>query len=162
VAGWNRHSPRPRGDREPLRSAIAAVTHGGRRRLRHLDTRRHPISRAGPRPLGRTSRCSDVGRRHPPPILGGSAQPRDLQDLVAVCGERDEELRNWSRGADGGRTVSTSTRRLPILPPDAIRTLPSGTGVLLARTAPPILLKMTPWTDRLDADQIRHSIFESS
>ncbi|MDX6280194.1 MAG: type secretion system protein VirD4, partial [Kribbellaceae bacterium] len=31
-------------------------------------------------------------------ILGGSAQPRDLQDLAAVCGERDEELRNWSRG----------------------------------------------------------------
>ncbi|MEV0804608.1 TraM recognition domain-containing protein [Kribbella sp. NPDC050281] len=95
-------------------------------------------------------------------ILGGSAQPRDLQDLAAVCGERDEEIRNWSRGSDGGRTISTSTRRIPILPPDVIRTLPFGTGVLLARTAPPILLKMTPWTDRADADHIRHSIDQAT
>jgi type IV secretion system protein VirD4 len=95
-------------------------------------------------------------------ILGGSAQPRDLQDLAAVCGERDDELRNWSRGPDGARSISTSTRRLPILPADVIRTLPFGTGVLLARTAPPILLKMTPWPNRPDADQIRRSILETS
>ncbi|GAB3930398.1 hypothetical protein GCM10029976_032150 [Kribbella albertanoniae] len=91
-------------------------------------------------------------------ILGGSAQPRDLQDLAAVCGERDEEIRNWSRDPNGGRTTSTTTRRLPILPPDIIRTLPFGTGILLARTAPPILLNMTPWTARADADAIRLSI----
>ncbi len=95
-------------------------------------------------------------------ILGGSAQPRDLQDLAAVCGERDEEIRNWSRGPDGGRTTSTSTRRLPILPPDVIRTLPFGAGVLLARTAPPILLQMTPWTARPDAGAIRRSIDRTS
>jgi type IV secretion system protein VirD4 len=91
-------------------------------------------------------------------ILGGSAQPRDLQDLSAVCGDRDDEVRNWSRGPDGARTLSTSTRRIPILPPDVLRTLPFGTGILLARTAPPILLTMTPWIDRPDADKIRHSI----
>ena len=91
-------------------------------------------------------------------ILGGSAQPRDLQDLAAVCGDRDDEVRNWSRSPDGGRTLSTSTRRMPILPPDVLRTLPFGTGILLARTAPPILLNMTPWTARPDADQIRRSI----
>jgi type IV secretory pathway TraG/TraD family ATPase VirD4 len=91
-------------------------------------------------------------------ILGGSAQPRDLQDLAAVCGERDEEIRNWSRGPDGQRTISTSTRRIPILPADVIRTLPFGTGVLLARTAPPILVDMTPWPDRPDASQIQASI----
>lgn len=95
-------------------------------------------------------------------ILGGSAQPRDLQDLAAVCGERDDEVRNWSRGPDGARTLSTSTRRIPILPPDVLRTLPFGAGVLLARTAPPILLAMTPWTDRSDADRILRSIATSS
>ncbi|GAA1559183.1 type IV secretory system conjugative DNA transfer family protein [Kribbella lupini] len=93
-------------------------------------------------------------------ILGGSAQPRDLQDLSAVCGDRDEELRNWSRGPEGGKTWSTSTRRMPILPPDALRTLPFGTGVLLARTAPPVLLTMRPWTSRPDAARIRASIAE--
>ncbi|MFC5268945.1 type IV secretory system conjugative DNA transfer family protein [Kribbella qitaiheensis] len=95
-------------------------------------------------------------------ILGGSAQPRDLQDLAAVCGERDDEVRNWSRGPDGGRTLSSSTRRIPILPPDVLRTLPFGVGVLLARTAPPILLTMRPWTDRPDADLIRSSIAAST
>ncbi|MBP2354940.1 type IV secretory pathway TraG/TraD family ATPase VirD4 [Kribbella aluminosa] len=95
-------------------------------------------------------------------ILGGSAQPRDLQDLAAVCGDRDEEVRNWSRGPDGKRTISTSTRRIPILPPDVIRTLPLGTGILLARTAPPILLNMTPWPARPDADQIHASIAQST
>ncbi|WP_432887773.1 type IV secretory system conjugative DNA transfer family protein [Kribbella sp. CA-245084] len=95
-------------------------------------------------------------------ILGGSAQPRDLQDLAAVCGDRDEEIRNWSRGPDGKRTISTSTRRIPILPPDVIRTLPLGTGILLARTAPPILLNMTPWPARPDAAQIHNSIAQST
>jgi type IV secretion system protein VirD4 len=95
-------------------------------------------------------------------ILGGSAQPRDLQDLAAVCGERDEEIRNWSRGSDGAKTISTSTRRIPILPPDVLRTLPFGTGVLLARTAPPILLEMTPWTARPDAGQIQRSIDQAT
>lgn len=93
-------------------------------------------------------------------VLGGSAQPRDLQDLSTVCGERDEEIRNWSRGGDGGRTETVSTRRVPILPPSAIRTLPFGTGVLLARTAPPILLEMEPWHKRKDAELIRAGIDE--
>ncbi len=91
-------------------------------------------------------------------ILGGSAQPRDLQDLSAVCGDRDDEVRNWSRGTDGGRTWSTSTRRMPILPPDVLRTLPFGTGVLLARTAPPILLNLRPWTRRPDSVEIQRSV----
>jgi type IV secretion system protein VirD4 len=95
-------------------------------------------------------------------ILGGSAQPRDLQDLAAVCGDRDEEIRNWSRGPDGKRTISTSTRRIPILPPDVIRTLPFGAGVLLARTAAPILVDMTPWPARSDADQIHACIAKAT
>ena len=58
-------------------------------------------------------------------ILGGSAQPRDLQDLAAVCGERDDEVRNWSRGPDGGRTSQPAPAVIAILPPDVIRTFPS-------------------------------------
>lgn len=95
-------------------------------------------------------------------ILGGSAQPKDLQDLAAVCGERDDEVRNWNRGSDGARSETTSTRRVPVLPADVLRTLPFGTGVLLARTAPPILLSMQPWTARADAAAIRASIRTSS
>jgi type IV secretion system protein VirD4 len=91
-------------------------------------------------------------------VLGGSAQPRDLQELAAVCGERDEEVRSWSRGGDGTRTESVSIRRVPILPQDAIRTLPFGTGILLARTAPPIALDMQPWYRRPDAAVIRTGI----
>ena len=111
-----------------------------------------------PPSVGLRPKGLDALGRIPGWILGGSAQPRDLQDLAAVCGDRDEEIRNWSRGPDGKRTISTTTRRIPILPADVIRTLPFGTAVLLARTAPPILLDMTPWPDRQDASKIRASI----
>lgn len=88
-------------------------------------------------------------------ILGGSAQPRDLADLSALCGDRDDEVRSWSRGTDGSRSESVSTRRIPILPQNVLRTLPFGTGVLLARSAPPILLEMQRWTGRADAAEIQ-------
>jgi hypothetical protein len=51
---------------------------------------------------------------------------------------------------------------MPVLPPDVLRTLPFGTGVLLARTAPPIMMNLRPWTARPDAANVRESIAGSS
>ncbi|ONI74121.1 hypothetical protein BWI15_12190 [Kribbella sp. ALI-6-A] len=64
-------------------------------------------------------------------ILGGSAQPKDLQDHSGVCGDRNEELRNWSHGPDGGRSWPTSARRMlsvrcPSAPASYLRGLPRG------------------------------------
>nr|WP_281353483.1 type IV secretory system conjugative DNA transfer family protein [Phytoactinopolyspora mesophila] len=88
-------------------------------------------------------------------ILGGASNSKDLQDISALIGERDDETISTSRAHDGARSTSTSLRRVPILDTGQLRTLPFGTGVLMLRSAPPIILNMAPWTDRRDAEQLR-------
>jgi type IV secretory pathway TraG/TraD family ATPase VirD4 len=70
-------------------------------------------------------------------ILGGASNSRDLQDLSTLIGERDEFTDSVTLGDHGSRSSQRSIRRVPILPPDRIRTLPFGTGVILLRSAPP-------------------------
>jgi type IV secretion system protein VirD4 len=84
-------------------------------------------------------------------ILGGGSNARDLQDLSALIGDRDDETVSETRDRSGNRTYSTNLRRVPILDTGRLRTLPSGTAVLLLRSAPPIPLELRPWTARPDA-----------
>ena len=59
--------------------------------------------------------------------------------------------------AEGGtRSNQRSIRRVPILPPDRIRTLPFGTGITLLRSAPPIVTNLRAWPNRADAAQLRN------
>lgn len=87
-------------------------------------------------------------------ILGGTASARDLQDLTALIGDRDELTDTTSIGDHGSRSLQRSTRRVPVLPPEAIRTLPFGTGLILLRSAPPLVTELRPWTARHDASDI--------
>ncbi|NCD16198.1 MAG: type VI secretion protein [Actinobacteria bacterium] len=84
-------------------------------------------------------------------ILGGGSNARDLTDLASLIGERDDHTHSVSRGAYGEKSTSTSIRRVPVMDTSRLRTLPFGTAVLLLRTAPPIVLDLTPWTARRDA-----------
>lgn len=84
-------------------------------------------------------------------VLGGASNSRDLQDLSTLIGERDEFTDSVTLGDYGSRTNQRSVRRVPILPPDRIRTLPFGTGVVLLRSAPPIVTDLHPWPKRPDA-----------
>src|SRR5699024_3864008 len=88
-------------------------------------------------------------------ILGGASNSRDLQDLSTLIGERDEYTDSVTLGDHGTRSNQRSVRRVPILPPDRIRTLPFGTGVTLLRSAPPIVTDLRAWPSRPDADQLR-------
>jgi type IV secretion system protein VirD4 len=81
-------------------------------------------------------------------ILGGASASRDLQELSVLIGERDELSDTVTVGDYGSRSLQRSTRRVPILPPEKIRTLPFGTGLLLLRSAPPIVTDLRRWTDR--------------
>ncbi len=54
-------------------------------------------------------------------------------------------------GGPAGRSVSSVTRHRPILEPSELRRLPIGTGLLLLRSAPPIMMRLQPWTARDDA-----------
>jgi type IV secretory pathway TraG/TraD family ATPase VirD4 len=88
-------------------------------------------------------------------VLGGSANADDLNDLSRLIGEK--EVKEWSEtvlAGTGGRSVSSSTRRRPILEPSEIRRLPIGHGLLLLRSARPIMMKLQPWTARNDAGDL--------
>ena len=87
-------------------------------------------------------------------ILGGTSSARDLEDLSALIGERDERTDTTTVGDHGSRSLQRSTRRVSILPPEAIRTLPFGTALLLLRSAPPLVTDLRRWTERADADDI--------
>lgn len=87
-------------------------------------------------------------------ILGGASNSRDLQDLSTLIGERDEYTDSVTLGDRGSRSNQRSVRRVPILPPDRIRTLPFGTGVTLLRSAPPIVTSLRAWPSRRDAAQL--------
>ena len=66
-------------------------------------------------------------------------------------------MTEWSEtrtGGTGGRSVSSVTRHRPILEPSELRRLPIGTGLLLLRSAPPIMMRLEPWTARPDAAEL--------
>lgn len=87
-------------------------------------------------------------------ILGGASNSRDLQDLSALVGERDEITDSVTIGDYGSRSSQRSVRRVPVLPPDVLRTMPFGLGVVLLRTARPIVTDLRPWTKRADAAEL--------
>jgi len=84
-------------------------------------------------------------------VLGGTGSADDLRDLSALIGNRAQRQTSDRWGPDGRRTTSTSIHEAPILETGRLRTLPFGQAVLLLRAAPPILLRLEPWTSRRDA-----------
>lgn len=88
-------------------------------------------------------------------VLGGASGSRDLQDIATLIGDRDEATDSITIGERGMRSNQRSTRRVPIMPPDVIRTMPYGTALLLLRSAPPIVTRMREWTARPDAAELR-------
>ncbi len=75
--------------------------------------------------------------------------------MTTLIGERDELTDSTTIGDQGSRSAQRSIRRVPIMPPDTIRTLPFGTALVLLRAAPPIVTRMRTWTDRPDAAELR-------
>ena len=90
-------------------------------------------------------------------ILGGGSNARDLDDLSKLIGQREERQYSESIGADGRRSSSSSGREVPVMDTSRLRMLTFGTAVLMLRAARPIVLTMTPWTQRPDAAQLQAS-----
>jgi type IV secretory pathway TraG/TraD family ATPase VirD4 len=89
-------------------------------------------------------------------ILGGASNSKDLQDLSTLIGERDETTTSHTSADQGTRSIQQSIRRVPILPPQTIRTLPFGTAVTLQRATRPIITRLRPWTARDESKQLNH------
>ena len=90
-------------------------------------------------------------------ILGGTAGSDDLRDLSALLGTREDRRESTSRGERGRRSTSVSTQQVPVYDVNALRTLPFGSAVLLLRNAPPIDLRLRPWTVRKDAKSLERA-----
>lgn len=88
-------------------------------------------------------------------VLGGASGSRDLQDISTLIGDRDEVTDSITVGERGLRSNQRSTRRVAIMPPDVIRTLPYGTALLMLRAAPPIVTQLREWTARPDSTTLR-------
>ncbi|MCT2358447.1 TraM recognition domain-containing protein [Brevibacterium casei] len=88
-------------------------------------------------------------------VLGGASNSRDLQDLSSLIGERDEFTDSVTLGDHGTRSNQRSVRRIAIMPPERIRTLPFGTAVTLLRSAPPIITDLRAWTKRDDGERLK-------
>ncbi|MCW2599458.1 MAG: Type secretory pathway VirD4 component-like [Frankiales bacterium] len=83
-------------------------------------------------------------------VLGGLAHADDLSRISRLVGDIDQPTLTRSHGA-GGSNRSISTQRLPALPLEQIRCLPTGQALVLARQTPPVRVRLTPWWRRPDA-----------
>ncbi|WP_240769511.1 TraM recognition domain-containing protein [Nocardioides sp.] len=81
-------------------------------------------------------------------ILGGASASKDLQELSVLIGEHDERSNTVTISDHGTRSLQRSTRRAAVMPPERIRTLPFGTGLILLRSALPIVTELRRWTSR--------------
>jgi type IV secretion system protein VirD4 len=88
-------------------------------------------------------------------VLGGGSNADDLADIARLVGDRTEREFSQTDQSGGGRSISSSNRERAILDPSAIRGITPGHGLLLLRSAQPIMLTLRPWTARRDAHQIR-------
>ena len=88
-------------------------------------------------------------------ILGGGGDAEDLAAIARLVGERTEREYSETSQPGGGRSVSASNRQRPILDVAGLRSIPFGHGLLLLRSARPIMLTLRPWTARADAEQLR-------
>jgi type IV secretion system protein VirD4 len=91
--------------------------------------------------------------------LGGSGSDRELERFVKLMGQREvtERTKSWS---GQGRSESEQRKDKDVLTVAELRRLPAGYGLLLNRNSRPIVLKMSRWIDREDADEIKAGIKE--
>ena len=83
-------------------------------------------------------------------IFGGLTVREHLDELSALCGDHDELLRGLSVGRGGGPNRSKSLRRVPVFPPDRLRSLPPGRAIILHRSTRPVMARIEPVWERAD------------
>lgn len=89
--------------------------------------------------------------------LGGSGNDKELERLVNLMGDRAIKERSKTYSNTGTSTGEQSHERA-VIKVSELRRLPTGTGLLLLRSARPIVLSMSKWTDRKDAEEIKAAI----
>ena len=77
-------------------------------------------------------------------FLSGTSDPGTLDQASHLVGDEEVLVPSITSTRDGSSTTASPLRR-PLLPPDALRRLAPGTGVLLYGSLPPLRLTLRPW-----------------
>ncbi|MGH9046300.1 MAG: type IV secretory system conjugative DNA transfer family protein [Acidimicrobiales bacterium] len=88
-------------------------------------------------------------------FLSGIAEPATLEHASLLVGEEEVSVGSFTFDGRGGRSTTTSTHRRRLLPPEALRQLPKGTGVLVYGERPPVRLRLVPWWEGTTASSPR-------
>lgn len=87
-------------------------------------------------------------------ILPGMSVPEDLEDLSKLIGDTwidaQQVTRSWAYRQHGA-----TEHQVRAIPPDRIRNLTDGHGLLIPRSTPPVHVQLPSWTGRPDAAAIR-------
>jgi type IV secretion system protein VirD4 len=83
-------------------------------------------------------------------FLSGTSDPGTLDQASHLIGEEELLVPSTSRDSNGNRVTTTAPLQRRLLPPDALRRLPAGTGVLVYGSLPPARVALRPWWDDVD------------
>jgi len=78
-------------------------------------------------------------------FLSGIADPGTLDHASHLVGDEELFVPSVTRDATGTRSTTTAPHQRRLLPSDALRRLPSGTGALVYGSLPPVHLALRPW-----------------
>ena len=78
-------------------------------------------------------------------LLPGIADPDTLDYASRLIGDEEVTLPSVTRDPAGRRSTTSTTGPRRLLPPEELRCLPPGRGVLVYGTLPPARLQLRPW-----------------
>ncbi len=78
-------------------------------------------------------------------FLPGIADPDTLEYASRLIGDEEVTLPSVTRDPSGRRSTTSTTGLRRLLPPEELRCLPQGRGVLVYGTLPPARILLRPW-----------------
>jgi type IV secretion system protein VirD4 len=96
---------------------------------------------------GSAKAATIINNAGPKALFGGTGDKEDLQYWSTLAGERDEPITTTDLH---GRVASRTTRRVPVLAPAQIHTLPPGRVVVFTSAMPPVIGRAQKAFTRLD------------
>jgi len=78
-------------------------------------------------------------------FLPGIADPATLDQASHLIGDEEVLADSVTRDTGGTRSTTSSPQQRPLLPPDALRRMAPGTGVLVYGSLPPVRIRLRPW-----------------
>jgi type IV secretory pathway TraG/TraD family ATPase VirD4 len=91
-------------------------------------------------------RAATVVNNHRAKIfLSGTSDPGTLDRASHLVGDEELLVPSTSRDSTGRRVTTATPVQRRLLPPEALRRLPTGTGVLVYGSLPPVRLALRPW-----------------